>query len=474
MLKERTPFFRKSLLATDLLLTVGSFGFALWALEDFGTLASAAKHLSTGFLATLLIGIVGLWVWLLLKHPQYGQFRGLRLGEILWPVVRVIGVGTLILGFWLVFVELDRSGRATFLVSFAGINLLALCGLRISIWILLVGLRSHGYNFQNVLVVGSGPRAKAFGESVHQNSAMGLRVQGYVDWDQAVLGQQVNGSRVIGLLENFVSILDSRVIDEVVYFVPRRMMDQIEPCVRACEERGIRTRIAVDLFALPLARPEMTTYLGVPMVTYQPRNIGGKHFVIKRLLDVVVSSVGLIGCVPLFLAVAGAIKLTSPGPILFQQTRVGLNGRQFQLLKFRSMVADAETRHHEVAGLNELSGPMFKAKRDPRITPVGRWLRKWSLDELPQLVNVLRGDMSLVGPRPSLPHEIKQFQAWQKRRLSVRPGLTGLWQVSGRNQVDFEQWMKLDLEYIDRWSIGMDLKILSKTLPVVVTGRGAS
>jgi exopolysaccharide biosynthesis polyprenyl glycosylphosphotransferase len=474
MLKERTPFFRKSLLAADLLLTVGSFMFALWALSDFEKLGIDPEHFSSGFLVTLLVGIVGLWAWLLLKHSQYGQFRGLRLDEIVWPVVRVIGVGTLILGFWLVFVELDRSGRATFLVSFAAINLVFLCGLRASIWIILVGLRSHGFNYQKVLVVGSGPRAKAFGESVHQHPGWGLRVVGYVDWDQALLGQQVNGNRVIGVLENFLSILDDMVIDEVVFFVPRRMVDQIDSCVRACEVRGIRTRIAVDLFSLDLASPELTTYLGVPMITYQTRSIGGKQFVVKRLIDIMVSSAGLVGCVPLFLVIAAAIKLTSPGPLLFQQTRVGLNGRQFQLLKFRSMVVDAEARHHEVAGLNELSGPMFKAKGDPRITPVGRWLRKWSLDELPQLVNVLRGDMSLVGPRPSLPHEIKQFQSWQKRRLSVRPGLTGLWQVSGRNQVDFEQWMKLDLEYIDRWSLGMDIKILSKTFPTVVTGKGAS
>ena len=474
MLKERVPLFRKTLLGMDLLLTILSFFLALFVVSDIQTSDQVLQGLSPGFSATLLVGITVLWSWLLLKHPQYGQFRGLQLTQIIYPVVRAVAVGTLILGFWMVFVEMDRMGRSTLLLTFAGVNLVFLVGLRMAIWLVLVGIRTHGYNYRNVLVVGTGTRAKAFAEAVHQHPAWGLRIEGYIDWDQSLMGRQVNGSKVIGVLENFADVLDHHVIDEVAFFVPRRWLDTIDPAVRACAERGIRVRIGADLFHLPLAKAELGDFVGMPMLTYQAACIGGAAWLVKRFLDILISSVGLVACLPVFVVLGSAIKLTAPGPVFFGQQRVGLNGRLFTLYKFRSMVVDAEAKQHEVANLNHMRGPMFKAKKDPRVTPIGKFIRKWSLDELPQFYNVLRGDMSLVGPRPSLPREITQFQAWQKRRLSVRPGLTGLWQVSGRNQINFEQWMKLDLEYIDRWSLGMDMKILSKTLPAVVTGRGAS
>ena len=474
MLKERVPLFRKTLLGMDLLLTILSFFLALFVVSDIQTSDQVLQGLSPGFSATLLVGITVLWSWLLLKHPQYGQFRGLQLTQIIYPVVRALAVGTLILGFWMVFVEMDRMGRSTLLLTFAGVNLVFLVGLRMAIWLVLVGIRTHGYNYRNVLVVGTGTRAKAFAEAVHQHPAWGLRIEGYIDWDQSLMGRQVNGSKVIGVLENFADVLDHHVIDEVAFFVPRRWLDTIDPAVRACAERGIRVRIGADLFHLPLAKAELGDFVGMPMLTYQAACIGGAAWLVKRFLDILISSVGLVACLPVFVVLGSAIKLTSLGPVFFGQQRVGLNGRLFTLYKFRSMVVDAEAKQHEVANLNHMRGPMFKAKKDPRVTPIGKFIRKWSLDELPQFYNVLRGDMSLVGPRPSLPREITQFQAWQKRRLSVRPGLTGLWQVSGRNQINFEEWMKLDLEYIDRWSLGMDMKILSKTLPAVVAGRGAS
>lgn len=475
MLKERTPLFRKTLLVLDLLLTVLSFLLALSVVNGFNGSISGQQGISLGFSATLLVGITVLWSWLLLKHPQYGQFRGLQLYQIMYPVIRSVAVGTLILGFWMVFVEMDRMGRSTVLLTFTGVNLLSLVGLRMGIWLLLVGLRTHGYNYRNLLVVGTGTRAKAFAESVHQHPAWGLKIEGYIDWDQSLMGQQVNGSKVIGVLENFADVLDHHVIDEVVFFVPRKWLDTIDPAVRACEERGIRVRIGADLFQLSLATPEVGSFLGMPMVTYQTAYISGSQWLFKRFVDILVSCVALAGCTPVFAVIGIGIKLTSPGPIVFGQKRVGLNGRIFTLYKFRSMVVDAEAKQHEVASLNQMGGPMFKAKQDPRVTPIGKFIRKWSLDELPQFYNVLRGDMSLVGPRPSLPKEISQFAAWQKRRLSVRPGMTGLWQVSGRNNIqDFEEWMKLDLQYIDTWSIGSDLKIVGKTLPAVLIGKGAS
>jgi len=475
MLKERTPLFRKTLLSLDLLLTGLSFALAILVVSDINGDGLAAEGLSVGFSASLLVGITIIWSWLLLKHPQYGQFRGLDLAEIIYPVVRSVAMGTLIMGFWMVFVEMDRMGRSSLLLIFAGVNLLSLVGLRMGIWLVLVGLRTKGYNYRNVLVVGTGSRAKAFAESVHQNPAWGLRIEGYIDWDNSLLGQQVNGSRVIGVLEKFEDILNHHVIDEVVFFVPRKHLDMVEPAVKACEARGILVRVGADLFHLPLATANLGNFVGMPMITYKTASIMGYQWLAKRFIDIVVSSVGLVGCLPVFAVVGTLIKVTSPGPIFFGQQRVGLNGRTFTLYKFRSMVMDAEAKQHQVAALNQMAGPMFKAENDPRITSIGTFIRKWSLDELPQFYNVLRGDMSLVGPRPSLPKEISQFEAWQKRRLSVRPGMTGLWQVSGRNNIqDFDEWMKLDLQYIDTWSIISDLKIVGKTLPAVLIGRGAS
>ena len=194
---------------------------------------------------------------------------------------------------------------------------------------------------------------------------------------------------------------------------------------------------------------------------------------IKRGTDFIVSFVGLVLLAPVFLLTALTIKLSSRGPLFFKQERNGMNGRKFTLLKFRSMVVGAEKMQEELLALNEMDGPVFKIRNDPRMTKIGKFLRKTSLDELPQIINVLKGDMSLVGPRPPIPGEVTNYETWQRRRLSMRPGVTCFWQISGRNEINFEQWMKLDLEYIDNWSLWLDFKILLKTVPVVLFGTGA-
>jgi exopolysaccharide biosynthesis polyprenyl glycosylphosphotransferase len=194
----------------------------------------------------------------------------------------------------------------------------------------------------------------------------------------------------------------------------------------------------------------------------------------KRLFDIVASALALWLLLPLFVVVVALIKLTSRGPVFFRQTRVGLHGRTFNMLKFRSMVVNAESLKASLAAQNEQAGPVFKMRRDPRVTSIGRFIRKYSIDELPQLINVLRGDMSVVGPRPPVPDELSKYEAWQRRRLSVRPGLTCIWQVSGRNQISFEDWMLLDMQYIDHWSLARDFQLIFRTIPVVITGRGAS
>jgi exopolysaccharide biosynthesis polyprenyl glycosylphosphotransferase len=195
---------------------------------------------------------------------------------------------------------------------------------------------------------------------------------------------------------------------------------------------------------------------------------------LKRVIDFTMALVLLVVLSPLFLILAVLVKLTSPGPIFFRQTRCGLGGRKFTLFKFRSMMADADQRREELDALNEVDGPVFKIRNDPRCTPVGRFMRKFSLDELPQLVNIIKGNMSLVGPRPPLPEEVEKYERWQRRRLRMQPGLTCLWALEGRSQLSFRRWMELDLEYIDHWSMALDWKILLRTIPIVLLGRGAS
>jgi exopolysaccharide biosynthesis polyprenyl glycosylphosphotransferase len=241
-----------------------------------------------------------------------------------------------------------------------------------------------------------------------------------------------------------------------------------------CEELGIRTRVAMNIFPNRVARLEVEELEGVPFLTFTTTPSNEAQLASKRILDVAVSMMLLVLTMPVLLIAALAIRLTSPGSILFKQERIGLNGRIFTLYKFRTMIDNAHELRGEVNHLNEMTGPVFKAKDDPRVTPIGRWLRKFSLDEVPQLWNVLKGDMSLVGPRPPIPEEVASYHRWHRRRLSMKPGLTCLWQVSGRNDIDFDRWMQLDLQYIDNWSPSLDLKILLRTIPAVLSGKGAS
>jgi exopolysaccharide biosynthesis polyprenyl glycosylphosphotransferase len=273
---------------------------------------------------------------------------------------------------------------------------------------------------------------------------------------------------------DMANILHGNVIDHVVFVVPRLWFEKIEDLIRLCETEGIPASVVVDLYELKFARSKQTNFCGIPMLTFESAPDRLWELLAKRLFDAVVSAIGLIVLSPLFLVLAIAIRMTSKGPIFFRQKRCGLNGRKFTLYKFRTMVKGAEERLAELRKFNEMDGPVFKMKKDPRVTLIGGFLRKSSLDELPQLWNVFKGDMSIVGPRPPIPAEVDKYDNWQRRRLSMRPGITCLWQVRGRNRItDFNEWMRLDLEYIDNWSLWLDAKILLATIPVVLLAKGA-
>src|SRR6266566_8134858 len=337
-------------------------------------------------------------------------------------------------------------------------------------------LRRRGHNVKTLLLVGGGARGRSFAARITLRQDLGYRVLGYVDSDPAFAGEDMAGAPWMGTIEDLPRILTNEVIDEVAIALPiKSQYSQIEVAVMLLEEQGITTHLLSDLFPQKLARSQSTDLDGLPLVSLHSAPMFSWRTEAKRIFDFVSALLLLLIAAPALVVVAIIIKLESKGPIFFVQERVGLNKRRFRMLKFRTMQRDAESRMSEIEHLNEKSGPIFKIRHDPRITSVGRWLRRTSIDELPQLVNVLLGDMSIVGPRPLSVRDATRMElAWQKRRFSVKPGLTCLWQVSGRSNLSFEQWMQLDLEYIDRWSLGLDASILLRTIPAIVLARGAS
>jgi exopolysaccharide biosynthesis polyprenyl glycosylphosphotransferase len=276
-------------------------------------------------------------------------------------------------------------------------------------------------------------------------------------------------------IQELVNLLHETSANCVILNAKHTFFGQIERAIHACEIEGVEAWLIADFFKTHISQTTLDEFHGRPVLVFRSAPEASWQGFFKQLLDLISAFVFLIILTPLFVAVAIGIRITSPGPVLFRQRRCGLNGRPFTMLKFRSMISDAEQRKQEIAALNEMAGPVFKVTNDPRITPIGRLLRKYSIDEIPQFYNVLRGEMSLVGPRPLPVDVVPRFDdPAHRRRLSVKPGLTCLWQVSGRNNVsDFKDWVRLDLEYIDNWSLWLDLKILWRTIPVVLLGSGA-
>ena len=283
-----------------------------------------------------------------------------------------------------------------------------------------------------------------------------------------------NGA-VSNIVSELVALITVQPVDEVFISLPiDKYGSIIEAIVQICQDQGIVVRVQADLSARSTMKPYLGELNGVPLVTVRSVPRDGWPILMKRLIDILASGILLLVLAPFLALVAILIKLDSPGAILFRQERVGLNKRRFELLKFRTMVQGADSLQQTMEHLNEVSGPVFKIKNDPRLTRLGKFLRRFSIDELPQLFNVVKGDMSLVGPRPLPVRDVDRINVhWHKRRFSVKPGVTGLWQVNGRSDVGFERWVQMDLDYIDHWSLGLDLKILAKTIPVVLAGSGS-
>lgn len=351
-----------------------------------------------------------------------------------------------------------------------------ICG-RLASRTLLFIWRRRGHNTRHLLILGTNERAIEFSEWVAARPELGFHIVGFVDDDWSGIAKfEASGHKRCSTFSTLAKFLRHNVVDEVAIYLPlRSYYEHAAQLVSLCEQHGILIRMDSQIFKSRSQDPaaldleENSTFMAIANST----NVW--HALIKRFIDCFVSVALLIALAPVLLIVAVLVKLGSEGPVLFRQTRVGLNKRMFSIYKFRTMIVDAEKVQDKLLAKNEMNGPVFKIKDDPRITPIGRFLRKTSIDELPQLLNVLKGEMSLVGPRAMSLRDYQLFdQDWHRRRFSVRPGITCLWQIYGRNSIPFEQWMELDLQYIDKWSLWLDIKILAQTLPAVLRGTGAA
>lgn len=469
MLRENNKPIRNVLLVVDIVLTAASFLFAFQFRTGLVHVLGPLK-LTTAYLFVLYL-ILPLWAGLLLYYGSYGSIRTKSFLSSILPIVKTVIYGGIAVMTILYIFKLEVISRA-FLLFFMLVNGFLLISFKAVIYSFSHQIRRKGYNYRTVVIVGTGPRAEEFARVLTDHKEWGIKILGFVDHEED--NDTLNSFAVdkIGNLSHLKQILTTVQVDEVIFVVPLLWLDKIEEQILMCESIGIKASIAADFYAHTIAKTTIENLRGWPLLAFNPAPHIDEAMHYKRAFDILVSAIALILISPVFIAAIIAVKLSSKGPVFFKQRRCGFNGRRFNVLKFRTMVINADEIKKDLAHLNESSGPVFKIKDDPRITGAGRFLRKYSLDELPQLINVLRGDMSLVGPRPPLPEEVEKYKLWQRRRLSVPPGITCDWQVSGRNNIGFEDWMKLDLEYIDNWSFSRDMKIILKTIPAVIKGTG--
>jgi exopolysaccharide biosynthesis polyprenyl glycosylphosphotransferase len=364
-----------------------------------------------------------------------------------------------------------------FLAYFWVFSFVSVATCRITIRYLLASIRRRGHNLRYMLILGTNLRAIEFAVNIEAKPELGYRILGFVDEDwQEIARFRETGRTLVCNFGGLPDFLRHNIVDEVVSYLPlRSFYEHASQVATLCELHGTILRFNSDIFGLKTARSHAGEFYGAHYITSYPGIRDTWPLMVKRAVDVSGSIVLLLLLTPLFVIVALLIKLTSNGPVFFLQERIGYNKRRFLIYKFRTMHPGAEKMLASLESLNEVSGPVFKIKKDPRVTPLGKFLRRASIDELPQLINVLTGDMSLVGPRPLPVRDYQGFNKdWQRRRFSVRPGITCLWQVNGRSSITFEQWMKLDLQYMDEWSLWLDLKILARTIPAVLKGSGAA
>jgi len=467
MLKEKETVLRRFLIFVDACAVMLSY---LFAFLMHGLLAEEPLPLNRFWLA--LVFAIPYWCLALYANGLYLSMRTKTYLEILWAVVKSAVVTFLVLGTFIFLFKLSFMSRLFFLL-FIGFGFLSILLEKTVIFMSSHYIRRQGLNTRRLLVVGTGKRAHDFIKRVDRHPEWGFEPLGAIDDEPGRGVHQVGRLNVIGTLDDIPRIFHKDAVDEVVFVVPRSRLNALQGAIDNCETEGVVVTVAVDLFDTKLARSSVSELDGLPLLRFRTTQAKEWELLLKRLFDFTASGLGILVLSPLFLVMAVLIKITSKGPVFFKQNRLGLAGRMFTLYKFRTMRQGAHDILSDVNDLNSMTTPEFRKKKINWITPVGRFMRKFSIDELPQLFNVFIGHMSIVGPRPTVPDEVEKYKDWQRRRFSMKPGITCLWQVNGRNNIAFEDWMKLDLEYLDNWSLWLDAKILMKTVPVVLFGIGA-
>lgn len=468
-------------LAVDALLALASFALAYW-IRLHGAGLRPLYQLSNYIWIVPLCS--GLWVGVGIVLGVYREIREEELRRAFLDPIKIAFIATTVLFAFISALKLEYISRLL-LISYAALDLVAMILFRlVGRWI-SEPLRRACAGLRHFLLVGNTREALEIARLIEANESRGMRLFALVQVGAESAAGTVRGelaSALSGLhreypvyaLENIPELLRRHVIDEVIFAVSKDQMEKVQETLLVCEEEGVRTRLLLSFLPHLISKVHLDRLHEMPLLTFSTTPESEDLLLLKRVVDFMMALVFLVILSPLFLILAILIKLTSRGDVFYRQTRCGLGGRKFTVYKFRSMRAGSDLLRDELAALNEMDGPVFKIKNDPRCTAVGAFMRKFSLDELPQLMNILKGDMSFVGPRPPLPEEVEKYEPWQRRRLRMHPGLTCLWALEGRNKLNFKRWMELDLEYIDHWSPSLDWKIILKTIPVVLLGRGAS
>jgi exopolysaccharide biosynthesis polyprenyl glycosylphosphotransferase len=476
MFSRRSRLISVTCVVNDLLATAVAFllayGVRVWIGErnwdGLHAIYPLVTYLPIFSAAAVLIPLFGYFL------GAYHQLELRRPRDMATDVVKMMALGHLALFTGMFFFKGQYVSRSLLLI-FICVQFVLLA---VSRWALLTGgtwLRTRPEHRRHFIIVGTSSGAAELASLLEEGESLGLHLLAFAYTGDAPPEMPSNLRREYSVLpvRQLPDLLHSHVVDEIIFSVGREELANLEPIMQQCEQEGVHMRVQLDFLPRGFNHVFVEHLAHVPLLTFASTPQNDFALAFKRTVDVLAAGAALVLLSPLLLLLALAIKLTSAGPVFYRQTRCGLGGRRFTLLKFRSMVANADQLLLQIEEMNEVDGPVFKMRNDPRCTRVGRWMRTLSLDELPQLWNVLRGDMSLVGPRPPLPGEVEQYESWQRRRLRMRPGMTCLWALEGRSHLRFDRWVRLDLLYIDNWSMWLDFKILLKTIPAVLSGKGA-
>ncbi len=435
------------------------------------TLTNADQYTKLSSYLGLEMGIV---IGLIAIFALRGLY-GIRLtGSWFRQAWNIVSSATLGLAFLITyyFVFQPAANSRLLMLFVWAMAILILCLGRLIVSATMGMLYRLGLGETRLLVVGSGRLGKMIMQHIAASPNLGYSIVGFLN-DMNEPPSDFGRFKMLGTLDDLGMVIRSMQVDEVIIALPANLHQQSIRSVRLCEHLGTSFKLVPDLYELSISRIDMEAIEGIPLLGIRQASINTLQRFVTRTVDIVLSILILALGLPFWLCIALAIRLNSPGEVIYRQTRIGQNGRPFKVYKFRSMYKDAENVLSDLLIYNEAQGPLFKMKDDPRITPVGKFLRRTSFDEIPQLINVIQGEMSLVGPRPPLPHEVAQYEEWQKGRLAMKPGMTGLWQVRGRSDISFDEGVLMDLYYIENWSLRLYFQILLRTIPAVVRSRGA-